>query len=113
MRVPDLGCHVPACAALSCALPRDAGAGVAGSLEHIPLLSGLLPIKAYTVPLLEGLIASVGGVDASLAKAAGEECGVVYVVVAVAVVKCVYFTPLNTFWSCAILLPYRMTISIC
>ena len=46
------------------------GSGVAASLEAVPRLARLLPVPQYTGPLLEGLVASVGGVDASLARVA-------------------------------------------
>eukprot|EP00955_Chlamydomonas_euryale_P040586 351761-Chlamydomonas_euryale.AAC.1 len=96
---PDLAAHVPARAALSASLPLPGGvgaggcedddtgggldAGVAsgdsayvdaasGSLERLPLLVALLPVPQYTAPLLEGLVASVGGVDASLSRAASK-----------------------------------------
>ena len=48
----------------------EGGSGVSASLEAIPKLTRLLAVQQYTGPLLEGLIASVGGVDASLAKVA-------------------------------------------
>ena len=48
----------------------EGGSGVSASLEAIPKLARLLAVQQYTGPLLEGLIASVGGVDASLAKVA-------------------------------------------
>ena len=43
-------------------------AGVA-STDSVTQLTQLLPVPEYTEQLLEGLVASVGGVDASLAKA--------------------------------------------
>lgn len=65
---------VPHAAALRAALPADEVllAGVA-SLEAVPCMVRLLalPEPAYQAPLLEGVVASIGGVDASLAKAAG------------------------------------------
>ena len=46
------------------------GSGVAASLEAVPRLARLLLVPQYTGPLLEGIVASVGGVDASLARVA-------------------------------------------
>jgi hypothetical protein len=68
---PATAAAVPGAAAIAAALPEDAAelAGVA-SLACVAKLGGLLQLQWYRLPLLEGLVASIGGVDASLAKAA-------------------------------------------
>ncbi|GBF90082.1 tubulin-folding cofactor D [Raphidocelis subcapitata] len=68
---PAVRAAVPDADRVEAALPTDAAdaAGVA-SLAAIGGLSALLDAPAYTAPLLEGLVASIGGVDASLSKAA-------------------------------------------
>lgn len=68
---PATAAVVPGAATIAAALPEDAVelAGVA-SLAGVAKLGGLLHLPWYRMPLLEGLVASVGGVDASLAKAA-------------------------------------------
>jgi hypothetical protein len=62
---------VPGAAAIAAALPGDAAelAGVA-SLASVPRLGALLQLPWYRRPVLEGLVASIGGVDASLSKEA-------------------------------------------
>jgi hypothetical protein len=68
---PATAAAVPGAAAIAAALPEDAAelAGVA-SLACVAKLGSLLQLQWYRLPLLEGLVASIGGVDASLAKAA-------------------------------------------
>ncbi|KAF6263485.1 armadillo-type protein [Scenedesmus sp. NREL 46B-D3] len=68
---PATAAAVPGAAGIAAALPDDAAelAGVA-SLACVAKLGGLLQLQWYRLPLLEGLVASIGGVDASLAKAA-------------------------------------------
>jgi hypothetical protein len=68
---PATAAAVPGAAAIAAALPDDAAelAGVA-SLACVAKLGSLLRLQWYRLPLLEGLVASIGGVDASLAKAA-------------------------------------------
>jgi hypothetical protein len=92
---PPCARHLPACRALSLALPSsDEAASVSASapasgaanvssgiriwsvgrpsgLDSVGTLAQLLPVPHYTTALLEGLVASIGGVDAALAKAAG------------------------------------------
>lgn len=70
---PRVVAAMPAAAAVSAALPTDDDqlTGVV-SLEAVRRLAGLLAVSPqhYTRALLEGLVASVGGVDAALARAA-------------------------------------------
>jgi hypothetical protein len=68
---PATAAAVPGAAAIAAAVPEDAAelAGVA-SLACVAKLGGLLQLQWYRLPILEGLVASTGGVDASLAKAA-------------------------------------------
>lgn len=68
---PSTAAAVPGAAAVAAALPGDAVelAGVA-SLACVARLAALLQLPYYRLALLKGLVACVGGVDASLAKAA-------------------------------------------
>jgi tubulin-specific chaperone D len=70
---PRVAAAMPAAAAVSAALPTDDDqlTGVV-SLEAVRRLAGLLTASPqhYTKALLEGLVASVGGVDAALTRAA-------------------------------------------
>jgi hypothetical protein len=71
LRQPAAAAAVPGAAAIAAALPGDAAelAGVA-SLACVPRLGALLQLPWYRRPVLEGLVASIGGVDASLSKEA-------------------------------------------
>jgi hypothetical protein len=71
LRQPAAAAAVPGAADVARALPADAAelAGVA-SLAVVPRIAGLLRLPWYRPRVLEGLVASIGGVDASLAKAA-------------------------------------------
>ncbi|KXZ49841.1 hypothetical protein GPECTOR_19g292 [Gonium pectorale] len=61
-----------AAAAEAASAAADAG-GAAASLEALQIIAvRLLAAPPYTEPLLEGLVASIGGVDASLSKAASQ-----------------------------------------
>jgi hypothetical protein len=68
---PASAAAVPGAAAIAAALPADAAelAGVA-SLAVVPRIARLLQVPVYRLHVLEGLVASIGGVDASLSKAA-------------------------------------------
>lgn len=69
---PTIAAALPAAEALRAALPTD-DADLAGivSLEAVRRLSQLVAAApAYSAALLEGLVASIGGVDAQLAKVA-------------------------------------------
>lgn len=68
----EIGAHAPAAAAVAAALPTDDAAlhGVT-SLDAITPLACLMRAAApYRCALLEGLISSVGGIDAQLTKVA-------------------------------------------
>ncbi|MEW5308920.1 MAG: hypothetical protein WDW38_000840 [Sanguina aurantia] len=71
---PHTAAIIPGSATLRSALPApEEGGDAAGSvsLDSIPRLAALLGTHpAYTTHLLEGLVASIGGVDNTLAKAA-------------------------------------------
>ncbi|KAI8474637.1 MAG: armadillo-type protein [Monoraphidium minutum] len=71
LAVPAVRAVVPNAAAVEAALPTDAvdAAGVA-SLAAVDRLAALLDAPAYSARVLEGLVASIGGVDAVLSKAA-------------------------------------------
>ncbi|PNH09641.1 Tubulin-specific chaperone D [Tetrabaena socialis] len=72
---PLLAPHIPAAPAVAAAAEAasaaaDAG-GAAAPLEALQrVVVRLLAVPPFTGPLLEGLVASIGGVDASLAKVA-------------------------------------------
>ncbi len=73
---PHLRPHIPAAdrvaaAAEDAAAAADAG-GLTASLEALVRLVRLLDEPSYTPALFEGLVASIGGVDASLAKVASQ-----------------------------------------
>ncbi|KAF5833816.1 hypothetical protein DUNSADRAFT_9763 [Dunaliella salina] len=70
---PHVACAMPAAGQLAAALPQDDGTAEVVSLQSIKRLSGLLlAAPQYARPVLEGLVASIGGVDAQLAKVASE-----------------------------------------
>lgn len=71
LQQPAAAAAVPGAAAIAAALPADAAelAGVA-SLACVPRLGALLLLPWYRGAVLEGLAASIGGVDAALAKEA-------------------------------------------
>ncbi|GFR52318.1 hypothetical protein Agub_g14856, partial [Astrephomene gubernaculifera] len=64
--------RVAAAAEAAADAATDAG-GVAASLDALHrVVVRLLAVPPYTEPILEGLVASIGGVDSSLAKAASQ-----------------------------------------
>jgi hypothetical protein len=72
---PRVAAHVPAAAAVAEAVVASAalaaGGGAAASLEALSqLVARLLAVRPYGPALLEGLVASLGCVDASLSRAA-------------------------------------------
>lgn len=69
LQQPTAAAAVPGAAVIAAALPGDAVelAGVA-SLACVPRLGALLQLPWYRRGVLKGLVASIGGVDASLAK---------------------------------------------
>jgi hypothetical protein len=71
LQQPAAVAAVPGAAAIAAALPDDSAelAGVA-SLACVARLAALLQLPWYRPAVLEGLVASIGGVDASLAKEA-------------------------------------------
>uniref|UniRef100_A0A7S3QWP0 Tubulin-specific chaperone D n=1 Tax=Dunaliella tertiolecta TaxID=3047 RepID=A0A7S3QWP0_DUNTE len=70
---PHVARAMPAAGQLAAALPKDDGTAEVVSLQSIKRLSGLLlAAPQYARPVLEGLVASIGGVDAQLAKVASE-----------------------------------------
>lgn len=71
LQQPTAAAAVPGAAAIAAALPGDSAelAGVA-SLACVARLAALLQLPWYRPAVLEGLVASIGGVDASLAKEA-------------------------------------------
>lgn len=71
LQQPAAAAAVPGAAAIAAALPEDAAelAGVA-SLACVGRLGALLLLPWYRGAVLEGLVASIGGVDAALAKEA-------------------------------------------
>jgi hypothetical protein len=71
LQQPAAAAAVPGAAAIAAALPADAAelAGVA-SLACVSRLGALLLLPWYRSAVLEGLAASIGGVDAALAKEA-------------------------------------------
>jgi hypothetical protein len=71
LQQPTAAAAVPGAAAIAAALPDNAAelAGVA-SLACVARLGALLQLPWYRPAVLEGLVASIGGVDASLSKEA-------------------------------------------
>lgn len=71
LQQPAAAAAVPGAATIAAALPGDSAelAGVA-SLACVARLAALLQLPWYRPAVLEGLVASIGGVDASLAKEA-------------------------------------------
>jgi hypothetical protein len=71
LQQPTAAAAVPGADAIAAALPDNAAelAGVA-SLACVARLAALLQLPWYRPAVLEGLVASIGGVDASLAKEA-------------------------------------------
>lgn len=71
LQQPAAAAAVPGAAAIAAVLPGDSAelAGVA-SLACVARLAALLQLPWYRPAVLEGLVASIGGVDASLAKEA-------------------------------------------
>lgn len=71
LQQPAAAAAVPGADVIAAALPKDAAelAGVA-SLACVSRMGALLQLQSYRAAILEGLVTSIGGVDAALAKEA-------------------------------------------